>query len=132
MVIGKNVADTNNLVNPSAPLSSTSDGYDSLVDASTCLTSPSTKVNVNISNIIKINKYSSLNKLLCTTCWAMKGTFPGKINENKKESVTEEMINSVDLSMAKKLWVQKVQKDLRWIKNFKNVSYQLDFFQDED
>ena len=62
----------------------------------------------------------------------MKGKFFGKINENKKESVTKEMINGVDLSMAKKLWVQKVQKDLRWIKNFKNVSYQLDFFQDED
>ena len=62
----------------------------------------------------------------------MKGKFFGKINENKKESVTKEMINGVDLSMAKKLWVQKVQKDLRWIKNFKNVSYQLDLFQDED
>ena len=52
MEIGNNVADTNNLVNPSAHLTSASDGYDSLADASTCLTSPSSKVNVNISNII--------------------------------------------------------------------------------
>ena len=42
------------------------------------------------------------------------------------------MINGVDSSMAKKLWLEKVQKDLRRIKNFKNVSYQLDLFEDED
>ena len=68
MEIGNNIADINNLVNPSTRLTSAGDGYDSLVDASTCLTSTSTKVNENISNIININKYSSLNKLLCTTC----------------------------------------------------------------
>ena len=62
----------------------------------------------------------------------MKGKFLGKINENKKESVTKEMISDVDLSMAKMLWLQKVQKDLWRIKNFKNASYQLDLLQDED
>ena len=67
-----NVADINNLVNPSAHLTSASDAYDNLVEASTCLTSTSTKVNVNISNIININKYSSLSKLLRITCWVMK------------------------------------------------------------
>ena len=41
---GKNVADINNLVNPSARLTSTSYAYDNSVDASTCLTSASTKV----------------------------------------------------------------------------------------
>ena len=128
------VADTNNLVNPSAPLTSTSDAYDNLVDANACLNSTSTKVNVNISNIININKYSSLNKLLRITCWVMKAKAKilGKINKNKKESVTEEIINGVDLSMAKKMWLQEEQKDLQRIKNFKNVSYQLDLFEDED
>ena len=128
------VADTNNLVNPSARLTSTSDAYDNLVDANTCLNSTSTKVNVNISNIININKYSSLNKLLRITCWVMKAKAKilGKINKNKKESVTEEIINGVDLSMAKKMWLQEEQKDLQRIKNFKNVSYQLDLFEDED
>ena len=58
------VADINILVNPCARLTSTSDPYDNLVDASTCLNSTSTKVNVKISNIININKYSFLNKLL--------------------------------------------------------------------
>ena len=83
---GKNVADINNLVNPSARLTSTSYAYDNSVDASTCLTSASTKVNVNISNVININKYSSLNNLLCITCWVMKAKakFVGKINKNKK------------------------------------------------
>ena len=61
-----------------------------------------------------------------------KANFHGKINKNKKESVNKEMINGVDSSMAKKLWLEKVQKDLRRIKNFKNVSYQLDLFEDED
>ena len=65
---GNNVADINNLVNPSARLTSTSDAYDNLVDASTCLNSTSTTVNVNISNIININEYSSLSKLLRITC----------------------------------------------------------------
>ena len=45
---GNNVADINNLVNPSARLTSTSDAYDNLVDASTCLNSASTKVNVKL------------------------------------------------------------------------------------
>ena len=83
---GKNVTDINNLVNPSARLTSTSYAYDNPVDASTCLTSASTKVNVNISNVININKYSSLNNLLCITCWVMKAKakFVGKINKNKK------------------------------------------------
>ena len=83
---GNNVADINNLVNPSARLTSTSYAYDNSVDASTCLTSASAKVNVNISNVININKYSSLNKLLCITCWVMKAKtkFVGKINKNKK------------------------------------------------
>ena len=87
-----------------------------------------------MSNIININKYSSLNKLLRITCWVMKAKakFLGKINKNKNESVTEEIIKGVDLSMAKKIWLQEVQKDLQRIKNFKNVSYQLDLFEDED
>ena len=34
--------------------------------------------------------------------------------------------------MVKKLWLREVQKDLRRIKNFKNVSYQLNLFEDED
>ena len=99
---GNNVPDINNLVNPSARLISVSDAYDNLVDASTCLNSASTKVNVNISNVININLYSSLNKSLRITCWVMKAKakFLGKINESKKESVTEEMIIGVDLSMA--------------------------------
>ena len=42
------------------------------------------------------------------------------------------MINGLYLSMAKKMWLQEVQKDLQRIKNFKNVSYQLDLFEDED
>ena len=42
------------------------------------------------------------------------------------------MINVLYLSMAKKMWLQEVQKDLQRIKNFKNVSYQLDLFEDED
>ena len=130
---GNNVADINNLVNPSAHLASTTDAYDNLVDASTCLNSTSTKVNVNISNIININKYSSLSKLLHIICWVMKAkaTFLGKINKNKKESVTEEMIKGVDLSMANKMWLQEVQKDLQRIKNFKNMSCQLDLFEDD-
>ena len=129
-----NVADINNLVNPSARLTTASDAYDHLAEASTCLTSTITKVNVNISNIININKYSSLSKLLRITCWVMKAKtkFLRKINKNKKESVTEEMINSVDLSMTKKLWLREVQNDLRRVENFKNVSYQLDLFEDED
>ena len=45
---GNNVTDINNLVNPSARLTSTSDAYDNLVDASTCLNSTSTKVNVKL------------------------------------------------------------------------------------
>ena len=99
------MADTNNLVNPSARLTSTNDAYDSLVDANISLNSTSTKVNVNISNIININKYSSLNKLLRITCWVMKAKakFLRKINKNKKESVTDKIINGVDLSMAKKM-----------------------------
>ena len=98
----------------------------------TRLNSTRTKVNVNMSNIININKYSSLNKLLRITCWVMKAKakFLGKINKNKNESVTEEIIKGVDLSMAKKIWLQEVQKDLQRIKNFKNVSYQLDLFED--
>ena len=129
-----NVADINNLVNPSAHLTTASDAYDDLAEASTCLTSTITKVNVNISNIININKYSSLSKLLRITCWVMKAKtkFLRKINKNKKESVTDEMINGVDLSMTKKLWLREVQNDLRRIENFKNVSYQLDLFEDED
>ena len=61
-----------------------------------------------------------------------KAKFLGKINKNKKESVTEEMINVVDLSMEMKLWLQEVQKDLRRIKNLKSISYQLDLFGDQD
>ena len=61
-----------------------------------------------------------------------KAKFLGKINKNKKEPVTEEIINGVDLSMAKKMWLQEVQKDLQRIKNFKNVSCQLDLFEDDD
>ena len=131
---GNSVADTNNLVNPGARLTSTSDAYDNLVDANTCLNSTSTKVNVNISNIININKYSSLSKLLRITCWVMKANAKilGKIIKNKKDSVTEEIINGVDLSMAKKMWLQEEQKDLQRTKNFKKVSYQLDLFEDED
>ena len=53
-----------------------------------------------------------------------KAKFLEKINKNKKESVTKKMINGVDLSMAKKLWLQEEQKDLRRIKIFKNVPYQ--------
>ena len=41
-----------------------------------------------------------------------KAKFLGKINRNKKESVTKEMINGVDLSISKKMWLQEVQKDL--------------------
>ena len=41
------------------------------------------------------------------------------------------MINGADLLMAKKLRLEEVQKDLRRIKNFKNVSHQLDLFEDE-
>ena len=33
-----------------------------------------------------------------------------KINKNKKESVTKEMINGVDLSMAKTLLLQEVRR----------------------
>ena len=40
-----------------------------------------------------------------------KAKFLGKINRNKKESVTKEMINGVDLSISKKMWLQEVQKD---------------------
>ena len=72
--------------------------------------------------------------MLRITFWVMKAKakFLGKINKNKKESVTEEMINVVDLSMEMKLWLQEVQKDLRRIKNLKNISYQLDLFGDQD
>ena len=70
--IDNNVADINNLVNPSARLTRASDVCDNLVDASTCLTSTNTKVNVNISSIININEYSFLSKLLRITCWVMK------------------------------------------------------------
>ena len=124
------VADISILVNPCARLTSTSDPYDNLVDASTCLNSTSTKVNVKISNIININKYSFLNKLLRKTCCVVKAKakFFGKISKNKKEPVTEEMISGLYLSMTKKMWLQEVQKDLQRIKNFKNVSYQLDSF----
>ena len=61
-----------------------------------------------------------------------KAKFLEKINKNKKESVTKKMINGVDLSMAKKLWLQEEQKDLRRIKNFKKVPYQWDLFEDEN
>ena len=61
-----------------------------------------------------------------------KAKFLGKINKNKNESVTEEIIKGVDLSMAKKMWLQEEQKDLQRTKNFKKVSYQLDLFEDED
>ena len=72
--------------------------------------------------------------MLRITYWVMKATakFHGKITKNGKESVKKELINGVDSSTAKNLWLQKVQKDLRRIKNFKNVSYQLDSFEDED
>ena len=30
------------------------------------------------------------------------------------------------------MWLQEEQKDLQRIKNFKNVSYQLELFEDED
>ena len=81
------VTDINILVNPCARLTSTSDPYDNLVDASKCLNSTSTKVNVNISNIININKYSFLSKLLRKTCCVVKAKakFFGKISKNKKE-----------------------------------------------
>ena len=83
---GNNVADINNLVNSSARLISTSDAYGNLVHASTCLNSASTKVNVNISNVININLYSSLNKLLRITCWVMKAKakFLGKKKKVKR------------------------------------------------
>ena len=72
--------------------------------------------------------------MLHITSWVMKAKakFLGKINRNKKESVTKEMINGVDLSISKKIWLQEVQKDLQRIKNFKNRSYQLDLFEDAD
>ena len=54
----------------------------------------------------------------------VKAKFLEKINKNNKESVTKKMINGVDLSMAKKLWLEEEQKDLRRIINFKNVPYQ--------
>ena len=72
--------------------------------------------------------------MLHITSWVMKAKakFLGKINRNKKESVIKEMINGVDLSISKKMWLQEVQKDLQRIKNFKNMSYQLDLFEDAD
>ena len=126
---GCSVVGINNLVKPSARLTTASDAYNNLIYSSTCLTSTSTKENENISNIININKYSSLSKLLSITCRVMKAKakFLRKINKNEKESVTEELISGVDLSMAKKLWLQEIQKDFRRIKNFKNMSLSFRF-----
>ena len=55
---GNNVADINNLVNPSAHLTSTSNPNDNLmpVDASLYLNSSSAKVNVTVDNVIYTNK----------------------------------------------------------------------------
>ena len=55
---GNNVADINNLVNPSAHLTSTSNPNDNLmpVDASLYLNSSSAKVNVTVDNVIYKNK----------------------------------------------------------------------------
>ena len=100
--------------NPSAHLTSTSNPNDNLVDASLYLNSSSAKVNVTVDNVIYKNKYISLNKLLHIICWMMKARakFLGKINKNKKESVTKEIINGVDLSISKKMLLQEVQRDL--------------------
>ena len=65
---------------------------------------------VNFSKTININKYSFLNKSLRITCWVVKvkDKFLAKLNENiknkiEKESVAEEMINGLDVSIAKKM-----------------------------
>ena len=94
---------------------------------------------VNFSKTININKYSFLNKSLRITCWVVKvkDKFLAKLNENiknkiEKESVAEEMINGLDVSIAKKMQFREVQKDLKNIPNFQNSCTQLHLFENED
>ena len=40
--------------------------------------------------------------------------------------MTEDMINGLDVSTGKKMWIREMQKDVKSIPNFKNLCTQLD------
>lgn len=41
--------------------------------------------------------------------------------------MSKDMINGLDVSTGKKMWIREIQKDVKSIPNFKNLCIQLDF-----
>ena len=86
---------------------------------------------LGISKIFDIKRFSSLNKLLRSTCWVLRfidslKSKGGPREHNDRHLRSEEIIN------AERLWIEEVQKEMRSEANYKQISQQFGVYEDKN
>ena len=90
-----------------------------------------------ISEIMDIDRYGSLIKLLRVTAWVIR--FEDRLRrkcdarqEVLSNNVFKTILSTTEILAAKHLWIADVQIEMRQSPKFNSLQYQLDLFEDEN
>ena len=90
-----------------------------------------------ISEVMDIDRYGSLIKLLRVTAWVIR--FKDRLRrkcdarqEVLSNNVFKTILSTTEILAAKHLWIADVQIEMRQSPKFNSLQYQLDFFEDEN
>ena len=86
---------------------------------------------LGISKIFDIKRFSSLNKLLRSTCWVLRFIDSLKSKGGPREN-NDRHLRSEEISKAERLWIEEVQKEMRSEANYKQISQQFGVYEDKN